>query len=380
MHEDFMRQACDLASKYKGFTSPNPCVGALIVKGQTVVGSAAHAYAGSDHAEVLAIKEVMGKSGIQTMDIDPQIFRNATLYVTLEPCVHVGKTGACIESVIKAGFSKVVIGMKDPFNLVNGRGIKMLKKAGIAVELVVPSSKLGDLVSSLNQPFIKWAKTSLPYVTLKAGMSLDGKIATVGGESQWITSEESRRDARKERSLHDCVLVGSGTVLTDDPELAAHGKFKKKNLLRVIIDRKLSLKLEYRVFRDENVFVACTALASERNRKKFKSAGIKFKQFGKEKIAILSLLKYLAGRDIQSVFVEGGSQIAGLFVDAASKKAELLDQIIYYYAPTLIGGSNATPAIAGDGVAHLKNAIPVQDGAFESLGRDLKFKGKINLY
>jgi diaminohydroxyphosphoribosylaminopyrimidine deaminase / 5-amino-6-(5-phosphoribosylamino)uracil reductase len=380
MHVQFMKQACELASKYRGLTGPNPCVAALIVKGSMVVGSGCHVKAGSDHAEVLAIQEVMSKSGIQTVDIDPSLFKNATLYVTLEPCVHVGKTPACVDSVIKAGFSKVVIGMKDPFSLVNGKGIKMLKKAGIAVDLVKEDSSLGKMVRSLNQPFIKWARTGFPYLTLKSGMSLDGKIATSGGESQWITSEVSRKDARMERSLHDCVVVGSGTVLSDDPELAPHGKFKKKNLLRVIIDRKLSLSFDHKVFRDENVFVVCTGLASERNRARYKKAGFRFRQFGKDVVNVKSLLKHLGSKNIQSVFVEGGSEVSGLFVDAASKDASLIDQVVYYYAPMLLGGRKATSVVAGEGVSSLKNAISFSESEFSVSGKDLKFSGKANLY
>lgn len=379
MNNVFMKRAIELAKKGKGLTSPNPCVGALIEKGGHIVAEGWHKKAGDDHAEIIAIKEVMKKSGIKTVDLDQTLFENATLYVTLEPCSHVGKTPACTEAVAAAGFKKVCIGMKDPFKKVNGRGIKFLKSKGVNVELASGNAGLVDEVRDLNQAFIKWASIGLPYVTLKAGMTLDGKIATSTGDSRWITSEESRGDARLERSMCDAVLVGAGTVRADDCELAAHGRFSSKKLLRVVVDGKLSLSLDQKVFRDENVFVACSDLASKTNKNKYKSAGIEFKSFGKDSVSMKKLLKFLASRDVQSVFVEGGSAVHGAFHDAALKDSSLVDRMVFYIAPRIFGG-DAVSAIGGTGVTKIDKSLEFEESELEVVGGDMKVTNILNFY
>lgn len=380
MNEVFMRRAIELARQGEGFTSPNPCVGAVIVKGGEIVAEGWHRRAGEDHAEVMAIRDVMKKSGIVTVDLEPRLFHNATLYVTLEPCAHHGKTPPCVKTIAAAGFNRVCIGMKDPFKKVNGKGIKYLRAHGIAVEICRQGSQIAGEIRALNQPFIKWAECEIPYVTLKAGMSLDGKIATAAGESKWITGEVARNEARLERSKSDAVLVGAGTVEADDPELAAGGRYKDKTLLRVIIDNKLSLDLGKKVFRDENVFVACTDLASGANRKRFKMSGIRFKSFGKAKVNIKKLLEYLAQKDVQSVFVEGGSRVHGLFFDEAIRDHAFLDKVLFYMAPCLIGGAGALPVIGGGGVEKLAKTIKFKNWRWAGIGEDLKVEGVVNLY
>lgn len=381
MNEVFMRRALDLAKKGIGFTSPNPCVGAVIVKGDYIIAEGWHKKAGTDHAEIVAMKEVMRKSGIVIVDFDPTLFHNATLYTTLEPCVHNGKTPPCVKAIVAAGFKKVCIGMKDPNKIVNGRGIRFLKENGIDVEVCKLDSKLGQEVRRINQPFIKWATYGIPYVVMKAGISLDGKIAPIDGKSKWITSEKARKDARIERSKYDVVLVGAGTVVNDDCELAAHSKYRGKKLLRVIIDRKLALSPRYNVFRDENVFVATTDLASERNKKKMKDAGIKFKSFGKDAVLIPRLLKYLGGRGIQSVFVEGGSSVHGMFFDTALKNKKILDNVLFYIAPTLIGGGQKSlSVIGGEGAENLAKAMDLEKYSVKIIGEDVKIEGEVIVY
>ena len=381
MNQMYMKRAIELAKKGIGKTSPNPCVGAVIVKGGKFIAEAWHKKAGTDHAEIIAIKKLMKKSGIVTRHLDPSLFENAELYVTLEPCSHNGKTPSCAKAIVAAGFKKVYVGMKDPFKKVNGRGIKILKENGIDVEICKIGSDLANEIRSLNQPFIKWVSKGLPYVTLKAGMSLDGKIATSTRESKWITSEQSRKDARIERSLYDAVIVGAGTVMADDPELAAHGKFKNKALLRVVVDPKLRLALNKKVFRDENVIVfCCRDKVSKKNLEKYKKAGIEVKFFSGDKILVKQSLKFLAKRGIQSVFVEGGSGVHGYMYDYFLKDRSLIDKVLFYIAPKIIGGKEALSVVGGKGVAKLKNAKEFESFEVEMLGDEMKVEGIYNFW
>lgn len=367
MNRSFMLRAIELARLGAGKTSPNPCVGAVIVKGGCIVAEGWHKKAGEKHAETLAIEFLMRKSGIKTVDIDPLLFLNAELYITLEPCCHFAKTPPCTESIMKAGFKAVYIGMKDPFDKVNGRGVAALKRAGIKVEVLKPESDLAFEVRKLNQPFIKWAKTGLPYVVLKAGMSLDGKIATKTGESKWITSEISRKDARSMRNLYDAVLVGSGTVLSDNPNLGEK--------LRIVIDSKLACDFSAQIFRDANFFVACSEKATQARRKMFKKAGISYKSFGKDHVSLRSLLKYLGKNGITSLLVEGGGGIHGAFFDEW-----LVDKILFYVSPILIGGEKSLSVIGGQGVSSLKKALKIREIEVVKIAEDLKISGVVNFY
>lgn len=375
-----MKRAVDLAKEGVGFASPNPAVGAVIVKGGKIIAEGVHKKAGSDHAEITAISKVMNGSGIVTMDIDPTLFRNADLYVTLEPCCHAGKTPSCLNAVLAADFNKVNIGMIDPFEKVRGRSVKALKEKGIKVEVCKSGSELALEVRELNQPFIKWATEGIPYVIMKTGMTLDGKIATRSGESKWITSQEAREDAGMERGKCDAVIVGYGTVAADNPELTAGGKFRNKDILRVILDGKLKSPIGSKVFRDKNVFVACCDSASKANKAKFKKAGIEFGFFGKNEVSVKKLLKFLAKRGVQSVFVEGGSNVNGSFYDAALKDRSVLDKVIFYAAPKLMGGRESLSVIGGEGVTKLSKAVTFKEFDAVKVGADLKILGTINLY
>lgn len=380
MNRIFMERALELAKKGIGFTSPNPAVGAVIVKGDRIVAEGYHHRAGSDHAEIVAMRELMNKSGVKSVDFDPMLFQNAILYVTLEPCCHVGKTPACARTIVAAGFRKVFIGMKDPFKKVNGRGIRYLKNHGIDVEVLSARSRLAEEIRSINQPFIKFVTTGLPYVVMKAGLSLDGKIAPLDGKSKWITSLPARRDARLMRSRCDAVIVGNGTVSVDDPELAPFGRYRGKNILRVVIDKKLELDISRKIFRDENVLVACADQASEKNKKRFSDAGVEFKSFGQKDVSVKKLLNYLAKRDVCSVFVEGGSSIHGAFFDQAMQNDKLLDYVLFYLAPTLIGGRKSKSAIGGIGAKSLASAVNMRKMQFVRIGSDLKVEGPIKIY
>lgn len=380
MDEIFMRRAIELAKKGEGFTSPNPCVGAVIVKGGQIVAEGWHEKAGGDHAEIVAIKQMMQKSGIMTVDIEPMLFHNATLYVTLEPCAHTGKTPPCVKAVATAGFSKVVIGMKDPFAKVNGKGISFLKKHGIKVSVLKPGSKLAEEVRAINQPFIKSVIQGLPYLTLKAGLSLDGRIATSTKDSKWITNEKSRMDAKLERSKCDAVIIGARTVFNDNPELAAVGMYKSKNLLRVIVGDKLNFDESMKVFRDSNVLIACSDAMPSKLKRKFLDAGISLKSFGKKKVVFKKLLKYLVSKGVQSAFVEGGSVLNGSLFDENLSDSKLIDRVLFYYAPKLIGGSNSTSVIGGIGVEKISQSLEIIKTKVDFIEGDLKYEGLINFY
>lgn len=364
-----MKRALSLAQKGRGFVSPNPCVGAVIVKNGLVVAEGYHKKAGGKHAEVLAVESYLRKSGSKNC-------KGLDIYVSLEPCCHHGKTPPCADLLIEMGFKHVFVGMRDPFPKVDGMGIEKLKRAGVVVEELGSESEIYRMLCGINQPFLKSVEKKMPYVILKVGMSLDGKMATASGESKWITSEASRLDARLERSICDAVLVGAGTIKADDPELAAHGKFAKKALLRVVIDGDLALSPKMKVFRDDNVFVACTQKASKKNRINFEKAGVRFADFGVDKVDMKLLLKYLQKEfAVQSVFVEGGAGIHGAFNDAG-----LIDRLLFYIAPKLIGGKDALAVVGGRGIAKLSSAKAMEDYEISILDGDIKVSGELRVY
>ncbi len=360
-----MRKAIELARKGQGFTSPNPCVGAVVVNNGKIVGEGRHKKAGEDHAEIDAIKNT------------PEgLTHGAEMYVTLEPCAHVGKTGACAGAIAEARFKKVFVGMQDPFEKVNGSGVDYLRSKGVEVEVLDSSSDLGKEILLLNQPFLKAVKKKIPYIVLKSGISLDGKTALKSGESKWITSEKSRKDARLERSKCDAVLVGFNTVLFDNPSLSPTEPFSNKKLLKIILDPLLKSDLQKKVFEDGNVFVACAEASKKSDQKRFIDAGIEFAFFGESDISLEDLLAYLsAHKEIQSVFVEGGSETHGMFLDK-----KLVDKVIFYVSPKLLGGRENKPAIGGEGIPFLPEALEIKDLQVSRIGEDIKLEGRVSLY
>lgn len=362
-----MTKALLEAEKGLGFTSPNPAVGAVIVKNNKIIGLGYHQKTGLAHAEIIAIQSVKNKQKI----------KGAELYVTLEPCCHQGKTPPCVEMIKKVGIKKIYVGLKDPSKKVNGKGIKFLLKHNIGVELLDSKSDLVKKISELNGSFIKYEKIKLPYVIIKVAASLDGKIATKTGDSKWITNYEARKNARLERSLCDAILVGSGTVKVDNPELAPHGKYKNKKLLRIIIDNNLTTSIKSKVYRDKNVLVCTTNLASKQNQNKFTKNSIKLQVFKtKSKIKVIELLKYLSSIGVQKLFVEGGSEVHGLFMDAQKRNSNIIDKIIIYLAPKIIGGHQAKVAIGGEGVNNVLSSLKVINFDYKKIGDNLKITGQ----
>lgn len=363
-----MAMAFDEAKKGLGFTSPNPCVGAVIVKGGMPVARGYHRRAGGKHAEIEALEDL----GVSAEGLE--------MYVTLEPCAHQGKTGPCADALIEAGIRKVFIGMLDPFSEVDGRGVEKLRTAGVEVELLNEQEPLYRKIRALNQPFLKCHQLSLPYVVLKAGMSLDGRIATASGVSQWITGAAARDDGRLERSRCDAVLLGANTVKMDDPELAAAGIYEGKNLLRVIVGNKPDLDPEMKVFRDPNVLYACGEV-EEADIDKYAEHGVELiHNFGTDASGIRKFFTLLAERGVQSIYIEGGSSAAGYLYDAFLEDSELLDKVIYYVAPKIIGGREALAVVGGTGLKDLQNCPELMDFSCESCAEDLKLSGVFNFY
>lgn len=371
MNHFFLKHAIEMAQKGLGHTLPNPAVGAVVVKENKIVARGWHKKAGERHAEIVAMDEARA-AGID--------LKGATVYITLEPCRHHGRTPPCTDRIVQEGIARVFVGMRDPFDRVNGRGMAVLKEKGIDVQSLKKDTPLYREVADLNQPFIKWANMSLPYVTMKAACTLDGKIATRAGSSAWITGEQARSDARRERSMCDAVLVGSGTVRADDPELAAHGEYTGKPLLRVIIDPSLTLPKTMKVFRDVNVLVATTGRALEQAGQAYADRGIETRAFGATRVSIKQLLQYLGQRSIQHVFVEGGAGVHGSVFEEALLDPLIVDRVLWYMAPMLFGGKSALSAIGGTGVESVPSAFRIPHMDVTHLGVDFKLSGRINVY
>ncbi|CAM4069759.1 bifunctional diaminohydroxyphosphoribosylaminopyrimidine deaminase/5-amino-6-(5-phosphoribosylamino)uracil reductase RibD [Mesobacillus thioparans] len=352
-HQDYMALAIKLANAAEGQTSPNPQVGAVLVKEGEIMGMGAHLKAGEPHAEVHAIRMAGEKAN------------GATLYVTLEPCSHFGKTPPCSNLVIESGIKKVFVASVDPNPLVGGAGIKKMREAGIEVEVGL----LEEEAIALNQVFFHYISTGLPYVTLKSATSLDGKIATVTGESKWITGEEARKDVHQFRHTHDAILVGVNTVIKDNPSLTTRLEAGGKNPIRVILDSHLRAPLEARVFNDdsaETIIVTGSDVEPEKE-KQYKEKGIEIIKLETEKVGIKEMLKKLGERGITSLYVEGGAEVHGSFL-----REKAFQRVITYIAPKLIGGRDAPSAYGGDGIAHLNETVPLKIIGVKQIGQDIR--------
>lgn len=347
--EKFMKRALSLAEKGRGFVSPNPPVGCVIVKNGKIAASGWHRKFGFPHAEIEALKKTGAKA------------KGATMYVNLEPCAHFGKTPPCAAAIIESGIKRVVVAMKDPNPLVNGRGIKILKKSGVRVAI----GCLKNEAEELNEVFIKYIVKEEPFVALKAAMSLDGKIATKTGDSKWITSDSSRKFVKNLRDKYDAVLVGIETVLKDNPRLCG----SNTEPLRVILDSKLRIPLAAKVLRNKKVLIFTTKKAPRKKIGILQKKGFKIKIFP-ENIRIVPLLHFLGKQNISSVLVEGGSEIFGSFFDAKS-----VDKIYWFVAPKIIGGINAKPAVSGQGVNLLRKAAFISNLKILKSGDDCLFIG-----
>ncbi|MCL6552942.1 MAG: bifunctional diaminohydroxyphosphoribosylaminopyrimidine deaminase/5-amino-6-(5-phosphoribosylamino)uracil reductase RibD [Firmicutes bacterium] len=326
----YMEEALALAARAAGRTSPNPMVGALVVAGGQVVGRGFHARAGEPHAELLALREAGARA------------RGATVYVTLEPCAHQGRTGPCADALIAAGVRRVVAAMVDPDPRVRGRGLARLRAAGVEVEVGL----LEDRARRLNEAFVKHRLTGLPFVTLKWAMSLDGRIAGADGRPVAITGEAARRYAHGLRDTHDAVLVGVGTVLADDPLLTCRLP-GGRNPLRVVVDSRLRTPSTARVVATVGAaptLVATTMAAPPERVAALRHAGVEVlvQEHAAPRVALRPLLEDLGRRGVLSVLVEGGATVHAAFLAAS-----LADKVVALVAPVLIGQTGAPTPVAG---------------------------------
>ena len=352
-NQDYMALAINLARATEGQTSPNPQVGAVLVKDGQIIGMGAHLKAGEPHAEVHAIRMAGEK------------VNGATLYVTLEPCSHFGKTPPCSNLVIESGIKKVFVASVDPNPLVGGAGVKKMMEAGIDVQVGL----MEEEAKALNKVFFHYISTGLPYVTLKSATSLDGKIATVTGESKWITGEEARKDVHQFRHAHDAILVGVNTVIKDNPSLTTRLEAGGKNPIRVILDSRLSSPLESRIINDRaaKTIIVTGADVEPEKEKQFIELGIEIIKLETVKIGINDMLKKLGDRGITSIYVEGGAEVHGSFL-----KEKAFQQVITYIAPKLIGGKNAPAAFGGEGIARLDDTVPLEIIDVKQIGQDIR--------
>ena len=358
----FMAQALRLASKGRGFTSPNPMVGAVVVAKGRIVGRGYHPRVGGPHAEVVALRQAGRRS------------RGATLYLSLEPCSHTDKrTPPCVPLILRSGVRRIVVAMRDPNPKVSGRGLRALKKAGLDVQL----GSLGEEAEQLNAAYCQWQRIGRPLVTLKAGMTMDGKIATAGGESQWITGSEARRHAHRLRSQMDAVMVGIGTVREDDPRLTARLARTVRQPLRVVVDSRASIPLRAKVLSPAlraGTLVAVTDRAPAHRIARLRRLGVNVLKLkaANGRVPLGPLLKTLGRLAVTTVLIEGGSEL-----NAAAVRAGFVDRVVLYVAPRLLGGQDAKAVIGGRSPIRIGQALPLIDVTVRRLGSDLLIEGTV---
>lgn len=361
----FMELALKLAAKAEGMTSPNPLVGAVLVRNGKIIGKGYHKKAGLNHAEIEAFEDAKKKGNR---------ISNADLYVNLEPCCHTGKrTPPCTEAVIREKLSRVFIGMSDPNPKVRGFGIKKLKRAGIKVE----SGILEEKSRKLNKVFIKHITTGLPYVLLKMAVTLDGNIATKSGDSKWIGSETQRKYAHELRNKMDSVLVGINTVLLDNPSLNV--RINKKQVSQpvpLILDSNLKTPVTSNILKiHDKAIIACSKDVKQSKISKLEYAGATVLPAATDKdenIRLKQFFKKLVKMDITSILLEGGSKVA-----SSAIKEGLVDEVNIFYSPKIIGG-DAISMIAGLNIDKMKNAINVSDINIKKIGQEFMVEGYFN--
>ena len=372
--EHLLRLALDLAHESIGLTSPNPCVGALIVdsKGR-IVSQGSHTFEGIKHAEVIALEQAAEGA------------RGATLYINLEPCSHQGRTGACADAIIAAGIRRVVACMQDPNPLVAGKGFERLRNAGVSVATGI----LEEEAKTLNEAFAIYIRHRTPLITLKAAMTLDGKIAPPPSESHnptalggggatggWITSEVARAHVHQLRHQHDAIMVGVGTIIADDPLLTDRsGRPRRRPLLRVIVDSRLRLPPESRVVKTakDDVLVLCS-LAEENRKQQLQNQGIRVEQVpvgtadGRPDMA--GIVRRLGTLEITSLLIEGGAMING-----AALVSGIVDKVFLFYAPKILAGTGSVPFATGAGFAQVSDAAYVTAIHLHRFGEDFAVEG-----
>ena len=362
-----MRRAIELAKKGAGFVNPNPMVGCVIVKDDIIIGEGYHEYYGGFHAERNALTKNVAD------------FKDATLYVTLEPCCHHGKTPPCTDVIIEKGIKKVVVGLLDPNPLVAGKGISILQNAGIEVVTGVEEDKIKEL----NKVFLKYIKTKRPYVLLKTAMTLDGKIASHTGDSKWITNEKSRQLVHKLRSELMGVVVGIGTVTADDPMLNCRLERQqttdnRQQPIRIIVDTKASISMESQIVKTARDYRTILAISGQRSviskLEMLKSFNVEILCCEEKDghVDINDLMNKLGAMGIDSLLLEGGATLNAAFLESGC-----VDEIYSFIAPKIIGGTNSKSPIAGKGIDMMKDAIMLKDIKIEQFDNDILIKCKV---
>ncbi len=366
MHKDsdtkYMSLAISLAKKAEGMTSPNPLVGAVLVKQGRIIGKGYHRRAGLPHAEIEAILDSENKR---------KVVNGSTLYVTLEPCCHTNKrTPRCVDSIIKKGISNVVVGTLDPNPKVSGNGIELLKQSGVKVRVGVAE----DACKLINEAFFKYIRFGIPFVTLKLACTLDGKIATRTGDAKWIGSESQRNFAHQLRKKVDAILVGIETVLHDDPELTVRlAKRDTDHPIPIVLDSRLRIPIESRLLKiHKSPLIITTSNADQGKKNDLENMGSKVLICGSDKngkIDLPSLLKKLGELEITSVLIEGGSRVA-----ASALSQRVVDKIVLFYAPKIIGAEGLS--MVGDlNILKVKEALAIRGLKVKVFGEELMIEG-----
>ncbi|MBN1142213.1 MAG: bifunctional diaminohydroxyphosphoribosylaminopyrimidine deaminase/5-amino-6-(5-phosphoribosylamino)uracil reductase RibD [Deltaproteobacteria bacterium] len=359
--EKIMRRALELARKGEGRTCPNPPVGAVVVRDGEIVGEGYHPQAGMPHAEIYALKEAAGRS------------RGADLFVTLEPCSHPGKTMACTDAIQRAGIGRVVVGCRDPNPKVDGRGLEALEKAGIPVRSGVLEKECSRLIA----PFAKHIRTGFPFVTLKTAMTLDGQIATVSGDSRWISNELSRLWVHRLRDKVDAIMVGAGTVMRDDPQLTTRLPEGGRDPVRIVVDSRLEISEQARLFQlasEAPTLIAVSSQASPEKMERLRERGVEFLTVpgSGDRVDLRELFRVLGKRGVQSLLLEGGSRLNG-----AVWREHLVDRVVVCVAPKLLGGGDGIRFFSGPGVAWMSEATRLEEVLITAMGDDVLIEGMV---
>jgi diaminohydroxyphosphoribosylaminopyrimidine deaminase/5-amino-6-(5-phosphoribosylamino)uracil reductase len=357
---NWMQRALELAERGRGSVEPNPLVGAVIVQGDRIVGEGWHERYGEAHAEINALMDA------------GQAARNATLYVTLEPCCHQGKTPPCTDAMIGAGIRRVVAAMKDPFAEVNGKGVRQLRDAGITVEVGLGE----DLARRLNAPYLKLTSIGCPYVHAKWAMTLDGKIATRSGDSKWISNENSRQRAHEIRGRMDAILIGGKTARADDPLLTVRPPGPRIPT-RVVLSSSGNIPRQLRLVqsaREVPTWIFTSEIGQSRALQELEDLGCTVVRIprSEQPDAISAVLYELGRRRFTNILIEGGARVLGSFLDAGA-----IDEVHVFIAPRLVGGEEAVTPIDGQGVTHIADAMNLSESHVEQIGEDVYVHGWI---
>lgn len=356
----YMKRALELAEKGSGSTSPNPLVGAVIVKNGRIIGEGWHERAGEPHAEINAIRNAV------------EAVEGSTIYVNLEPCSHYGRTPPCAEELIKRKFKRVVIGMEDPNPLVAGRGVKLLRDGGIQVDMGI--NRLEAL--KLNDIFIKYITKKTPFVLLKAAMTLDGKTATKKGDSKWISGEQSREYVHRLRNRYSAIMTGINTVLKDNPELTSRLEGERtRNPVRIIADSKGRIPLDAKVLevdKERRTIIAATEEMHEEKARQLRDRGVDIIITGEKngKADMRQLMEELYKRGIDSLLVEGGGTLAAAFLEEG-----LADKVAIFIAPVIVGGAGAPTPVMGTGAEFIREGYRLKYQSITPFGQDILVEG-----